>query len=62
MLLEQLVLFDELLLQPKYKGYHVMKKHFKAYINGWNGAKELRAKLMETDTIDEAKRILESVL
>ena len=62
MLLEHLALFDTFLLKPKYKGYHVMKKHFKAYINGWKGAKELRAKLMETDTVYEAQRILENML
>ncbi len=24
-----------------------MKKHYKAYVNGWDGAKEFRMKLME---------------
>lgn len=37
----------------------VMKRHFKAYINGWHGAAELRAQLMETKTLDEAIRILQ---
>lgn len=36
----------------------VMKRHFKAYVGGWDGAKELRVRLMETDTLDEAKGIL----
>lgn len=36
----------------------VMKRHFKAYIGGWDGAKELRVRLMETDGLDEAKNIL----
>ncbi len=36
----------------------VMKKHFKAYVNGWDGAKELRVRLMETETLDEAKKML----
>ncbi len=62
MLTEHLQLFDELLLKPKHKGYHVMKKHFKAYINGWRGAKELRAKLMQTNTPSEAMRILNDVV
>jgi nifR3 family TIM-barrel protein len=31
------------------KNFDVMKKHFKAYVNGWNGAKELRIKLMMTE-------------
>jgi tRNA-dihydrouridine synthase len=36
----------------------VMKRHFKAYIGGWDGAKELRVQLMEAETLDDAKRIL----
>ena len=35
-----------------------MKKHFKAYVNGFDGAKELRNKLMETETPKEALVIL----
>jgi len=67
MLIEHLELFDKLLLQPGHKGYHVMKKHFKAYISGsprggalrgWSGAKELRAKLMQTESPTEAREIL----
>jgi len=38
--------------------YAVMKKHFKSYISGMVGAKELRAKLMRTDTAYEALRVL----
>ena len=58
MLLEHLDLFDTLLLQKDFKKYHVMKKHFKAYINGWDNAKELRADLMATNTPHGAKAIL----
>lgn len=29
------------------KSFAIMKKHFKAYVNGFNGAKELRVELME---------------
>ena len=32
------------------KSFAIMKKHFKAYINGFDGAKELRTKLMENAT------------
>lgn len=28
------------------KSFAIMRKHFKAYVNGWDGAKELRAELM----------------
>jgi tRNA-dihydrouridine synthase len=62
MLIEHIELFDTLLLQQEYKGYHVMKKHYKAYITGWSGAKELRARLMETDTPREAIGILRSAV
>ncbi|MBI5457344.1 tRNA-dihydrouridine synthase [Candidatus Kaiserbacteria bacterium] len=55
-LIEHLTLFDELLGDSV--NYATMKKHFKAYISGWDGAKELRVKLMETNTADEAKFIL----
>lgn len=36
--------FEELC---SHKSFAVMKKHFKAYVHGFDGAKELRAKLME---------------
>lgn len=44
------------------KGYHVMKKHFKAYVSGFDGAKELRAKLMETNSAKEAREIVNNYL
>jgi tRNA-dihydrouridine synthase len=37
-----------------------MKKHFKAYISGWDGAKELRVKLMETENARDVERIVKS--
>jgi len=59
-LLEHLQLFDELLGDTV--NYATMKKHFKAYISGWDGAKELRVRLMETKTCDEARQLLTAVL
>ncbi len=41
------------------KGFDIMKKHFKAYIAGFLGAKELRAKLMETESAGEVRKIIE---
>lgn len=41
------------------KNFAVMKKHFKAYVSGWDGAKELRAKLMETSNYKEVKKVVE---
>jgi nifR3 family TIM-barrel protein len=31
------------------KGFAIMKKHFKAYVNGFDNAKELRVKMMEAE-------------
>ena len=39
-----------------------MKKFFKIYISGFDGAKELRVKLMETKTTEEVKEIAKSFL
>ncbi len=57
-LIEHLALFDEILTGVV--NYATMKKHFKAYISGWDDAKELRMQLMETHTVSEAVTILES--
>jgi tRNA-dihydrouridine synthase len=35
-----------------------MKKHFKAYVNGFDGAKELRVKLMETNNAKIVEKII----
>lgn len=56
---EHLQLFDELLSATA--NYAVMKKHFSSYIKGWDGAKELRMKLMNTNNVAEALSILASV-
>ena len=39
-----------------------MKKHFKAYVNGFNGAKELRVELMETKSALEVEHIISKFL
>jgi nifR3 family TIM-barrel protein len=44
-MLEHTRLFEELL--GDVKNFAVMKKHYKAYVNGFDGAKELRMQLME---------------
>lgn len=59
-LLEHLGLFEEKMLGVS--NYATMKKHFKAYINGWDGAKELRAQLMDTEEISQAKQILSALI
>ena len=40
----------------------VMKRHFKAYITSWDGAKELRVRLMETEDLTDARNILVGTL
>jgi nifR3 family TIM-barrel protein len=47
--------FEE--LAPR-KHYAILKKHFKAFVNGFDGASELRAKLMETNSISELEDVL----
>ena len=41
----------------KYKSFNIMKKHYKAYVNGFDGAKELRVSLMEAKDYKEVKNI-----
>ena len=53
-MVEHSKLFEDLLL---YKSFAIMKKHYKAYVNGWDGAKELRTKLMETKDAKEVEEI-----
>ncbi len=43
---------------PFKKSFDVMKKHFKAYVNGFDGAKDLRIKLMETKNAQEVRAVV----
>jgi tRNA-dihydrouridine synthase len=61
-LVEHTQIFDKELALPKHKSFAVMKKHFKAYVNGFDGAKELRAKLMETENSKEVEKIIKEFL
>jgi nifR3 family TIM-barrel protein len=54
-MLEHTKLYTELL--PN-KNFSVMKKHYKAYVNDFEGAAELRAKLFETKSAQEVEGIL----
>lgn len=53
-MIEHTKLFEELL--GDVKNFATMKKHYKAYVNGFDGAKELRMKLMEADNSAEVVR------
>ena len=59
-LVEHTYLFEKLL--GDHKSFAVMKKHFKAYVAGFDGAVELRQKLMETDNASEVEEIVAEFL
>jgi len=65
-LIEHTKLFEKLVLPNppigQGKSFAVMKKHYKAYANGFLGAKELRIKLMETENADEVEKIVNNFL
>ncbi len=54
-LIEHTHLFEELL---PHKSFALMKKHYKAYVNGFDGAKELRVRLMEAKDAKEVEDTL----
>lgn len=58
-MVEHAQLFEQLL---PHKNFAVMKKHFKAYVNGFSGAKELRMQLMETSSAGEVSHIIAGFL
>ena len=49
-------LFEKYLLKDK--KFDVMKKHFKAYVTGFDGAKELRMELMAAKNSKEIAKII----
>ncbi|MEI7765273.1 MAG: tRNA-dihydrouridine synthase [bacterium] len=55
-MVEHTKLFEKIL--GKYKNFAIMKKHFKAYVNGFDGAKELRVKLMDAKNAREVEKIV----
>ncbi len=46
----------------KIKNFNLMKKHYKSYINGFDGAKELRIDLMEAKDYKEVKKIVDKFI
>ncbi len=58
-LVEHTKLFDELL---SLKNFSIMKKHYKAYVNAFPGAAQLRAELMEKNTPEEVEQVVHSFL
>jgi len=53
-------LVEHLKLNVKYdpdRKFHEMKKHIAMYVKGFNGAKELRMRLMECESTAEVERL-----
>ena len=58
-MVEHTKLFTELL---PFKNFAVMKKHYKAYVNGFAGAADLRNELMQSSTPEEVEEIVHRFL
>jgi nifR3 family TIM-barrel protein len=59
-LIKHIELYEKLL--GKHKPFDLMKKHFKAYIHGFDGARELRNNLYQTKRSNEALKVLRSIM
>lgn len=63
---EKLVALDQLAdefskMRPA-KSFHLLKKHVKAFVTGYDGASELRAKLMDSISIEEMRAHLRAAI
>lgn len=58
-LVEHSKLFEELL---PFKNFSIMKKHYKAYVNGFFGAAELRSHLMEQNSASDVEQVVHDFL
>jgi nifR3 family TIM-barrel protein len=58
-MIEHTKLFVELL---PFKNFSVMKKHYKAYVNSFPGASELRGLLMEKNSVEEMEEVVQDFL
>lgn len=43
------------------KPFHILKKHFKAFVNGWDGAAEQRGRLMDAAGYEELREELQRI-
>jgi nifR3 family TIM-barrel protein len=59
-LVEHTLLFKKIFKDSK--NFSVMKKHYKAYVNGWKGAKDLRNKLMQAKDAGEVETIIQNCI
>jgi tRNA-dihydrouridine synthase len=60
LLLQHTVLFKE--LWGDIKSFELMKKFYKVYISGWDGAKDLRTQLMEAKEVMQVEEIVSQYL
>ncbi len=58
-MVEHTQLFTQLL---PFKNLAVMKKHYKAYVKDFAGASELRAELMDQDSVEDISQVVEKFL
>jgi len=59
-LVEHTMFFEKLL--GKVKNFSIMKKHYKVYVAGFDGAKELRVRLMAAKNSAEVKTVIKATL
>lgn len=59
-MLEHAKLFQDTLGRDK--SFFIMRKHFKAYCSGFDGAHELRVKLLQAKSLEEAGKIVQEYL
>ncbi len=59
-MIEHTFLFEKLL--GDIKNFHLMKKHYKAYVNGFDGAAELRSELMQAENASQVALITEEFI
>ncbi len=58
-MVEHALLFEELF--KNIKSFEIMKKHFKAYVSGFDGAKELRIRFMACRSAKEVEKVFHSL-
>ncbi len=58
--LEHTKLFEKIFNGKKH--FEIMKKHYKAYVSGFDNAKKIRMRLMTVKNLEEAKKILTKLI
>lgn len=58
--LEHTKLFEKIFKGKKH--FEIMKKHYKAYVSGFDNAKKMRIRLMTVKSLEEAKKVLKNLI